>query len=462
MKKSENILIIGLGTMGKCLARRLSREGHHITIIENDTSVLKSADSELDARLIAGNAGDFNCWSHFESADMDYMIAVTTDDALNILCAQIADRLGIKKKIARIRSVNVWSENAVLTAKDFKIDFVIRPYENAAQKVVNLLKLQDGNVVLEVGDGELQVITTSIGENSPLANSSLKQLAETYKELPFRLLCVARGINTIIPGGDFQIRPGDRVHLISHKTDVAKLMELAQVKANRLEHVLIIGGGHIGSRIAELLQSSYKVSLLEQNEARAEELANALESTECLHGDGSDRETLLEAGLLHMDTVIAATDGNDTNIMSSVMAKHLIQSQGKNGNAEKVKTVALVRRENYVSLAGALGIDIVLSPQILAANRVLRYIRRGHVLAVAHLLGSDAEMVQLVAAPGSPITRQPLHQMKGLGGRILIAGVCNDEKWDIAKGVTKIAPGDRVECVCSIDGLAELQQLFFG
>ncbi len=116
----------------------------------------------------------------------------------------------------------------MLTAKDFKIDFVIRPYENAAQKVVNLLNLQDGNVVLEVGDGELQVITTSIGENSPLANSSLKQLAETYKELPFRLLCVARGINTIIPGGDFQIRPGDRVHLISHKTDVAKLMELAR------------------------------------------------------------------------------------------------------------------------------------------------------------------------------------------------------------------------------------------
>lgn len=448
--------------MGICLARRLSREGHHITIIENDTAVLKSADSVLDARLISGNAGDFNCWSLFDAAEMDYMIAVTTDDALNILCAQIADRLGIKKKIARIRSVNVWSENALLTAKDFKIDFVIRPFENAAQKVVSLLKMQDGNVVLEVGNGELQVVTTSIGEKSPLANLSLRQLAETYKELPFRLLCVARGINTVIPGGDFKIHPGDRVHLISHKTHINELMELAQVKTTRLEHVLIIGGGHIGSRIAELLQSSYTVSLLEKDEARAEELANVLENTECLHGDGSDRETLLQAGLLHMDTVIAATDGNDTNIMSSVMAKHLIQSQGKNGNSDTAKTVALVRRENYVSLAGALGIDIVLSPQILAANRVLRYIRRGHVLNVAHLLGSDAEMVQLVAAPGAPITKQPLHQMKGLAGRILIAGVCTDGKWNIAEGVTKISPGDRVECVCSIDGLGELQQLFFG
>lgn len=462
MKKSENILIIGLGMMGVCLARRLSREGHHVTIIERDPDVLAAADSQLDVRLIAGNVGNLDCWSQFNAGDMDYMIAITTDDALNILCAQIADRLGIKKKIARIRSIDVWSENAVLSAEELKIDFVIRPYEHAAQEVVRLLKMQDGNVVINVGNGELQVVATPIGEKSPLANLSLRRLAETYHDLPFRILCVARGIDTIIPGGNFEIRPGDRVHLIARNDHIPRLMELAQVKAGRLDHVLIIGGGLVGTRIAQLLQSSYTVSLLEKNEARAEELANELEETECLHGDGSDRETLIDAGLLHMDTVIAATGGNDTNIMTCVMAKYLIKSQANDRHAETGKTIALVRRENYVGLAGALGIDIVLSPQILAANRVLRYIRRGHVLGVAHLHGCDAELVQLIATPGSPITKQPLHHMKGLAGQILIAGVCNEGKWDIAEGVTRINDGDRVECVCSIDGLAELQRLFFG
>lgn len=163
-----------------------------------------------------------------------------------------------------------------------------------------------------------------------------------------------------------------------------------------------------------------------------------------------------------MDTVIAATDGNDANIMISVMAKHLIQSQADDHRAKTGKTIALVKRENYVGLAGALGIDVALSPQILAANSVLRYIRRGHVLGVAHLHGCDAEMVQLVATPGSPITKKPLYSMEGLKGQILIAGFCTDGKWDIAEGVTQINGGDRVECVCSIDGLAELQRLFFG
>jgi trk system potassium uptake protein len=448
--------------MGTCLARRLTREGHHVTVIERDPEVLGAADSLLDARLITGNAGDFNCWNQFDAANMDYMIALTTDDALNILCAQIAHRLGIRQKIARIRSVNVWAENAILKAEDLNIDLVIRPYELAAREVVRLLKMQDGNVVIDVGNGELQVVATAIGEESPLANLSLRRLAETYSDLPFRVMCVARGIDTIIPGGNFEIRQGDRVHMIAHKNHTAQLMKLAQVQAGQRDHVLIIGGGHIGTRVAELLQTKYTVSLLEKNEERAEELSNQLHSTECLHGDGSDRETLIQAGLLHMDTVIAATDGNDTNIMTSVMAKHLIQSQGDYRHAEIGKTIALVRREHYVGLAGALGIDIVLSPQVLAANSVLRYIRRGYVLGVAHLHGCDAEMVQLIATPGSPITKQPLHQMKGLAGQILIAGVCTDGKWDIAEGVTQINDGDRVECVCSIDGLAELQRLFFG
>ena len=264
MKKSENILILGLGSMGGYLAHRLTHEGHRVTAIESDARVLGEADATLDARLIAGDAVDFRCWGRADAAKMDYMIAVTNDDAVNILAAQIADRLGIRQKIARIRSVDVWSENAPLTASDLKIDLVIRPGELAAREVVRLLKLRHGNLVIDIGDGHLRVVATTIGQDSPLANMRLRRLAETHDGLPFRVACVARDIDTIIPGGDFVIRPGDRVYLIAHRDHIARMMEFAQVTAGRCDDVLIVGGGLIGTRIAQLLQSSYTVRLLEK------------------------------------------------------------------------------------------------------------------------------------------------------------------------------------------------------
>ncbi len=460
MKKSENVLILGLGSMGSYLARRLVHEGHHVTAIERDAKILGEADATLDARLIAGDAVDFDCWAEAEAAKMDYVIALTNDDAVNILAAQMADHLGIGQKIARIRTVKVWSKEALLTAQDLKLDLVIRPDELAAQEVLRLLKMQHGNVVIDVDNGDLQVVTLPIGQGSPLANMTLSRLAETYAHMPFRVVCVARDIDTIIPGGDFGLRLGDRIHLITHRASVPLLMELAQVIADPRDRVLIVGGGLFGLRLAELLQSSHTVRLLESSEARAEELSHKLRQTECLHGDGSDRETLLQAGLLHMDTVIVATGSSDANIMTSVLAKHLIQTRGDERQAEISKTITLVKREDYIGLAAALGTDIVLNAHILAANEVLRYMRRNYVLAIAHLHGSDAEMVELIANPGSPITRQPLHAFDGLTDRIKIGGVCTDGSWDIARGVTQINDGDRVVCVCTVDGLAELQRLF--
>lgn len=461
MKRSENILIFGLGSMGGYLARRLTHEGHRVTVIERDPKVLEEADATLDARLIRGDATDFDCWTEVEAAKMDYMIAATNDDAVNILAAQIADRFGIRQKIARIRSVEVWSKDAPITAQDLKIDLVIRPEELAAKEVVRLLKMRDGNVVIDVGDGHLRVLATPISTDSPLANLSLRRVADTFSDLPFRVACVARDIDTIIPGGNFELLPGDRVHLIARKEHIPRLMELAQVTAGHRDRVMIVGGGMIGTRIAQLLESSYTVRILERDEARAEELAHILPHTECLHGDGADRQTLLQAGLLTMDTVILATEDNEANIMASVLAKHILQRQARDENAEICKTITVVRKEDYIGIAAALGIDIALNAQVLAANAVLRYIRREYVLAVAHLHGCDAEMVQLAANPGSPITSKPLHSIEGLAGQILIGGVCTDGRWDIARGVTQINEGDRVECVCSIEGLAELQRLFY-
>jgi len=459
LKQSENILVLGLGGVGRYLVRRLSFEGHSVTVIEEDRDLIQRAESEIDARIVRGNALDFDCWKAARASAMDYLIAVTDDDAVNILAARIADTYGIERKIARVRSMPIWLDEAPLRAPDLAIDLVIRPAEIAAQEIARLLMMRSGNVVVDVSGGELQVIASHIGASHSLVGRRVREVAEDAS-LQLRVVCVARGIETLIPTGDFVLQANDHVYLLTSRRDVARVMRVAGIGGSSAHgQVLIIGGGHIGARAAELLEAKFPVRLLEQDERRAEELSYRLSQTQCLHGDGSDVETLLGAGLLRVDTVITASSDNETNIMSAVLAKHLIATQAD--RTEPGKSIVCINREDYATLATAMGADVVVSAKVLAGNQILRYIRRGHVLSVAHLHGCDAEVVELLADPGSPITKSALAQQHGLKGQLMVGAVYQDGSWVVATGDTRIEAGQRAVCICTSQHLRDAQGLFF-
>lgn len=463
MKKSEKILILGLGGVGRFVAQRLSQEGHHVTVIEHNREKIRAADTELDARLIRGDARSFVSWHEAEAHKMDYLIACTSDDALNIVASKIGKELGIPHKIARVRTMEVWSPNAIVNANDLEIGLVIRPEELAAQEIVRLIKMSSGNVLLDVVDrGTLQVLGVTVTRDAPFVGRSLAGFAKHFKDIVFRVVAAARDIETIIPGGDFVIRPDDRLYVMASPANMPRLMSLFDVtsRSQSRDNVLIIGGGMIGVRIAQLLQRTFDVRMVERDEEHAEELQHKLRATEVLHGDGSLQETLLEAGLMQMDTIITTTGDNETNIMTAVLAKHLIDV--RSDGARTGKTVALVKKEAYVSLASTMGTDIAIDAKVLAANQILRYIRRDHVLSVSHLHGSEAEAVELIAVAGSAITRKPLHALSVLNGRITIGAVRDPKEggWEVADGSTQVKAGDRVVCICRERDLGELQRLF--
>jgi trk system potassium uptake protein TrkA len=458
-KRSENILLLGLGGVGYHLAKRLTHEGHALTIIESDRDLIRRADGEVDARLIRGDSMSFSCWAEADAGKMDYLIAVTDNDAVNIMSSLIADRCGIRRKIARVRTLELWDRRAMLTPEDLKIDLVIRPEELTAQEIARLLKIRAGNVIIDIAGGYMQVMATRIGEKSLLAHTKIKDISRKYDDFYFRIVSIARGINTIIPSGDHELLPQDHVFVLAHSEDLPSLMQLAGVSQERRHSVMIVGGGLIGSRVAELLEDSFPVRLIESDERRAEELSHHLKKTEILHGNGSDADILLRAGLLDMDTIITATGDNETNIMTSVLAKHLIRNQPGELHGKEGKTIALVKREAYLVLAASMGSDIVLNKKVLAANEILKYIRRGKMLSVAHLHGFEAEVVELVAEEGAPITRKPLYQLNGMKDKIIIGGICRQGEWDIAVGSTHVQPGDTVIGICTSNHLRDLQRL---
>ena len=459
--RSEKILILGLGGVGYYLAKRLVHDGYAVTAIEPDKKLVQYADGDIDARLIWGSAMSFQCWKEAEAQNMDYMIAVTNNDAVNILASQIAHRFGIPKKIARIRSTEFGSPDSVLTRDDMKIDLIIHPEELAAQEISRLLKIRAANEIIEVAGGQLQVMACRIRESSPLAGKYLKDISQLDYQLVFRVVAIARGITTIIPGGDNQILPQDLVLIMAPTEDLPKVMDLAGVTQESRQRVMILGGGLVGRRIAELLGNSITVKLIEKDEEQAEELSHCLKYTEVLCGDGSDANILNTAGLLDMDTFITATGDNETNIMSCILTKHLMSTVSNGVNRTRHKTIALVSNENYQVLAATIGADLVLNKKVMAGNEILKFIRRGEILSVAHLHGFDTEVVELVAAPDSPITKKPLSKLDPhYRGKIMVGGVYRDGEWNIGVGDTHIQPDERVLVVCGSPQLKDVQKLF--
>ena len=465
-KKSatENILILGLGGVGTFLAKRLVHEGYAVTVIELDRRLIQHVDGYLDARFIQGSAMRLDCWREANAENIDVLIAVTNNDAVNMMAAMIADRFGIPLKIARIRSLDFSRPDSVLSAEDLKIDLFIHPEELAAQEIVRLVKRTAGNEIIDIADGQTQVMATRVHRDSPLAHQKLKDLSMAYNTFPFRVVAIARGITTILPGGNHEILPQDQVLIMTAQEDMYKLMALTGVKEQRRHRVMILGGGRVGTRVAELLGKDVRVKMIEKDEARAAELCHRLDHVEVLHGDGSDADALELAGLADIDTFITATGENETNIMSSMLAKHLVAaSENEEDRSNKRKTISMVNKEEYLVLAATSGSDIALNKKVLAANEILKFIRRGELLSVAHLHGFDAEVVEILAAPQSPITKLPLSKLDpAYHGKILIGGVYRNDQWKIAVGDTQILENERVIVVCKSLHLKDVHKLFLG
>jgi trk/ktr system potassium uptake protein len=455
----ESILILGLGGIGLYLAKRLVHEGYALTIIESDPELIRRADESLDARLITGSAMSIECWKEASAGEIDFMIAVTDNDAVNMLSAMIADGFGIELKIARVRSLEYGYENSLLKAEDLKIDLFIHPEELAAQEIVRLIKRTAGDEIIDIALGKMQAMAARIDEGSPFANRTLIEIARMYKKFPFRVVAMARGITTIIPTGKTEILPQDQVLIMAGTEDLPHLMELVGVKKQYRLRVMIVGGGLVGSRIAQLLGNTVRVKLLEKDEKRAVELSSMLPDTEVLLGDGSDKNVLSAAGVANIDTFIAATGENETNIMTCLLVKHLLATQRR--NQRQSKTISLVNKEEYVVLASTSGSDIAINKKILAGNEIFTFIRRCELLSVSHMHGFDAEVVDLIAALNSPITKKPLNKLDSvLSNHIIVGSVFRDGKWETAVGKTRVHAGDRAIVICDSLHLKDVRELF--
>ncbi len=450
-------IVVGAGDVGYDVARLLSLQRHDVTVVDTDPAKIEHVRDTLDVLAVVGSGTSAATLreAHIEGADL--LVAVTDVDEVNVIASMLAERVGAASHdtttIARVRSSEFTGEGAVLTLGDFGIDHIIHPEQSTANEVVSLLRRAAATDVVGFCGGQVQLVGIRIERDAGVVGMSLVELAR-QSPLPFRVMGISRGVRTIVPSGDATIQANDQVFVLVETGRVADVARVLGKEAGRLRHVMILGGTSVGARVASGLtgrsrrEGGMEVKLVEANRRRAEHLAETLEGVLVIHGDPADIDLLAREGMAETDAVVAVTEDEESNLVSCLMAKHL----------EVRKTVALLSKSAYIPISQSIGLDAAVSQKLAVSREVLRFLRGSHVRSVATVHGLDAEILELEADAGAPITRAPLMEQKLPRGVLL--GAVVGQRVEIATGRTVVRPGQRAVVFATPERVAEVEPLF--
>ncbi len=443
------IIIAGSGEVGFHLAKQLSVEDHHITVIDIDSNQLERVDSSTEVLTIQGSSTSLEVLERAKVAETDLLIAVTSSESININTAILAKKLGAKTTIARVANEEYASKENSEIFKTIGIDFLIYPEELAALEVVKLIERAAATDVLEFEEGKLTLIGLKLDTNAPVLRKTMRQAAEEYHAVDFRIVAIHRGMRTIIPSGNDIFLPNDQVFVITNSKGLKDIIRLSGKEHTSLKNIMILGGGKIGRKAAKLLENRLNIKLIESDKDKTQDLADMLQKSLVIQGDGRDLDLLAQEGIVDMDGFIAVTDDAETNIITSLMAKHLGVS----------KTITLVDNVDYIPLTQTIGLDSLINKKLIAADNISKFVRKSNIISLATLQGIDAEVMEYVAKQGSPIIKNLVRNLE-FPKNAIIGGYIRGDVGYITTGDSQILPNDKV-VVFALPGAIKKIEKFF-
>lgn len=448
------ILIIGAGQVGYFLCDRLSREGHAVTLVDQDEATIERAQDRLNVLGVQGNGASAEILEQAGIKDTDIFIAVTNMDEVNILACLLAREYQVATRVARTKSIEYTGQKAVLSKEKLGIDLLINPEDAVAEELFKLACTSRAFDVAEFAEGQIHFQGYRIAEDSPICNLTLAELGELRGMYRFVIVAIRRGKTTIIPRGDDAVQAGDRIYIFAHQNELPSINYLLRSgekenKTNR-QRAFILGGSRIGLQIAQNMeQQSITTKLIEKNEERCYKLAEELNKAVVINAEGLDLQTLLDEGLEDADVFVAVTENDQTNILTCLLAKqHSVK-----------RTLALVSQPELIDLASELGIDACVSPRMAAASTILKFVRRGEIISLTAVEDSDSEVLEFEIKRDSGLLHIPLSDLHFPRGAI-IGAIVRGEGYEIPTGDSQLAEGDRVVIFALPDALQKVERFF--
>jgi trk system potassium uptake protein TrkA len=382
------IIILGAGQVGGTLAENLANEQNDITVIDTDAQRLRELQDLIDIKTVVGTGSYPQVLRQAGADDADMLIAVTNSDETNMVACQVAYTLfRTPTKISRIRSNAYLKQKELFKSDAFPIDVLISPEQVVTNYIKRLLEYPGTLQVLDFADEKVQLVAVRAYHGVLLLGQQLRKLKEHMPSADTKVAAIYRRGQAILPTADTVIEVDDEVFFIAAKNHIKKVMSELRREEDSYKRILIAGGGNIGYRLAKTLENKYRLKLIEHGKGRAKFLSENLTKTVVLMGSATDKALLEEENIDTIDVFCAVTNDDETNIMSSMLAKRL--------GARKVMT--LINKAAYVDLVQGGVIDIAISPQQTTIGSLLTHVRRGDMVNVHSLRRGAAEAIEAIA-----------------------------------------------------------------
>ena len=442
-----NILIAGVGKIGRTLAKQLAAEGHDLTLVDVKNQILEATVELYDAMGVCGNCASMEVLKSAGVEEADLVIAVTNADEVNLLCCLTAHGLNPKiHTIARIRDPE-YSEQIMTMREVFPLSMTVNPEKRAAQEIERLLKFPGFLRRESFAKGRAEIVELRVDKQSPLKDVSLMEMRNVVK-CKVLVCAVLRDGEAVAPRGNFVLKEGDRIFVTAATSELAVLLKNLGIMTHRVRKVLICGGSKVSYYLASLLEKgNMDVRLLERNYDRCVELAEMLPDTSVVHGDCSNMEVLEGQGFDQCDALVVLTGLDETNM--------IVALYGENRGIRQ--TITKISRAENSSIANELALGSVINPRELCSNHIVRYVRAmenqvGAAVSVHSIADGQAEAVEFLVDDATRNCGVPLKEMK-LKKNVLMAVINHGSKTEIPAGDSFFQKGDSVVVVTSGRGI---------
>lgn len=449
-----NIIIVGQGKLGRTLTKQLVAEGHDLVVIDLRRDRVTSVVDAYDVMGICGNGAMYEVLEEAGAAKAKLIIAATNSDELNILTCMIANHMGTENTIARVRNPDYANQNQFMR-EELGINMIVNPEYETANEISRIIRFPSAANLDSFARGKVEIARLRIHSDNILCDMPLHNLRKKVKAKV--IVCAVQRDNEVyIPGGNFVLKSDDIISITGNRTELSTFMKQTGVFKHRLKNIMIIGGGRIAYYLSKLLSTtSRNIKLVEQNESRAYHLSEILPEITVIHGDGTDQEILDEQRLENQDALVALTGIDEENIIVSMYA----ESKGVN------KVITKVNRHSY-SILNDIGLETVVSPQIVASNLVTRYVRALHnsagnaqIQTLYKIVGGKVEAAEFIVPENAKYTGIAFKDLNLLPD-LLIGCIIRKGKVIFPGGDDVMKTGDSVIVVTANKIVEDLNDIF--
>lgn len=376
--------IIGAGKVGYNIAEILSKEGHDVIVVERDEERGKIVEENLDVQVLIGNGASAKILEQMDIKNVDLLVAVTEMDELNMLSCMLAKQNGVDRTVARVRDPDYANDLSLAHNPALGIDLLINPEQVAAMEIAKLIKVLEAANVNFFAGGMMQMLELKVGGDNKCLNKALKDIRGEYH---FLVAAIIRKDKVIIPHGDDILMVDDNIFVVARTDEMQDVERILGFERKSAHSVMLLGGSRIAFYLAKFLEGTgLEVKIIEKDYNHCKRLATLLDEAIILHGDGSDIDLLRDEGISGTDVLVALTDDDKLNLLVSLLAKRLGAG----------KTISQIRRSDYVPLIETVGIDVAISPRLLTAEAILKFVRKGNFLSISILEKGYAEVYEVV------------------------------------------------------------------